>query len=181
MARLADSFGAGRLIRRTVGAVGLVLGLSATFVQAETLADAMANAYRNSGLLEQNRALLRAADEDVAAAAALLKPIINYSAAMRRTMGDQRSRLSDGTRVVTGLESSYFEARLEASLLLYDSGASELNVEAFPEAFNTYDSLGEAYMTAGRTADAIANYQRSLDLNPNNTNAAAMLSRLRQE
>lgn len=133
MARLADSFGAGRLIRRTVGAVGLVLGLSATFAQAETLADAMANAYRNSGLLEQNRALLRAADEDVAAAAALLKPIINYSAAMRRTMGDQRSRLSDGTRVVTGLESSYFEARLEASLLLYDSGASELDVEALKE------------------------------------------------
>jgi len=57
----------------------------------------------------------------------------------------------------------------------------ELNVEAFPEAFNTYDSLGEAYMLASRTDAAIANYERSLELNPNNTNAAAMLTRLREE
>jgi glyoxylase-like metal-dependent hydrolase (beta-lactamase superfamily II) len=54
----------------------------------------------------------------------------------------------------------------------------ELNVEAYPDAFNTYDSLGEAYMTAGRTAPAIANYERSLELNPDNTNASAMLARL---
>jgi glyoxylase-like metal-dependent hydrolase (beta-lactamase superfamily II) len=57
----------------------------------------------------------------------------------------------------------------------------ELNVEAYPDAFNTYDSLGEAYMTAGRTAPAIANYERSLELNPDNTNAAAMLARLTEE
>ena len=31
---------------------------------AETLSDALASAYRNSGLIEQNRAVLRAADED---------------------------------------------------------------------------------------------------------------------
>jgi len=38
--------------------------------RAETLADAMSSAYENSGLLEQNRALLRAADEEVATAVA---------------------------------------------------------------------------------------------------------------
>ena len=57
----------------------------------------------------------------------------------------------------------------------------ELNVEAFPEAFNTYDSLAEAYMLSGRTEPAIANYQRSLELNPDNTNAVAMLARLLEE
>jgi glyoxylase-like metal-dependent hydrolase (beta-lactamase superfamily II) len=57
----------------------------------------------------------------------------------------------------------------------------ELNVAVFPEAFNTYDSLGEAYMLAGRTGEAIANYERSLELNPDNTNATAMLTRLREE
>jgi glyoxylase-like metal-dependent hydrolase (beta-lactamase superfamily II) len=57
----------------------------------------------------------------------------------------------------------------------------ELNVEAYPEAFNTYDSLGEAFMLAGRTEDAIANYERSLELNPDNTNAVAMLARLRKK
>ena len=54
----------------------------------------------------------------------------------------------------------------------------ELNVKAYPDAFNTYDSLGEAYMTAGQNDLAIANYQRSLDLNPDNTNATTMLTRL---
>ena len=57
----------------------------------------------------------------------------------------------------------------------------ELNTESFPEGFNTYDSLAEAYMVAGRTEAAIANYERSLELNPNNTNAASMLIRLREE
>ena len=57
----------------------------------------------------------------------------------------------------------------------------ELNVAAYPEAFNTYDSLGEAYMTAGNNELAVANYQRSLELNPDNTNATAMLARLADE
>ena len=57
----------------------------------------------------------------------------------------------------------------------------ELNVEAFPEASNPYDSLGEAYMVAGRREKAIANYERSLELDPGNQNAAAMLERLRGE
>ncbi len=57
----------------------------------------------------------------------------------------------------------------------------ELNVEAFPAAFNTYDSLGEACLLAGRTEAAIANYERSLELNPDNANAGAVLARLREE
>jgi glyoxylase-like metal-dependent hydrolase (beta-lactamase superfamily II) len=57
----------------------------------------------------------------------------------------------------------------------------ELNVEAFPEGFNAYDSLGEAYMLAGRTEEAIANYERSLELNPGNTNAVTMLAQLRAD
>ena len=50
-----------------------------------------------------------------------------------------------------------------------------LNVEAFPEAFNPYDSLGEGYMVAGDTARAVANYRKSLELNPANENARQML------
>ena len=56
----------------------------------------------------------------------------------------------------------------------------ELNVEAYPEGFNTYDSLAESYMLADRTEDAITNYERSLEINPDNTNAVAMLARLRE-
>ena len=43
---------------------------------AETLADTMVAAYRHSALIEQNRAVLRAADEDVASAVAQLRPVV---------------------------------------------------------------------------------------------------------
>ena len=55
----------------------------------------------------------------------------------------------------------------------------QLNVEAYPDAANTYDSLGKAFMARGDTALAIANYERSLELDPDNANAVAMLERLR--
>jgi CubicO group peptidase (beta-lactamase class C family) len=54
----------------------------------------------------------------------------------------------------------------------------KLNVEAYPQAFNTYDSLGEAYMVAGNKELAIANYKKSLELNPKNDNGTEMLKRL---
>lgn len=56
----------------------------------------------------------------------------------------------------------------------------QLNVEIFLDAFNTYDSLGEAYMASGERERAIANYQKSLELNPGNENAREMLRRLRE-
>jgi uncharacterized membrane protein len=42
----------------------------------------------------------------------------------------------------------------------------QLNVEGYPKSGNVYDSLGEAYMDDGNKPLAIANYQKSLDLNP---------------
>jgi len=54
----------------------------------------------------------------------------------------------------------------------------QLNVEAYPKSANTYDSLAEGYMDDGENALAIANYQKSLQLNPKNRNAEAMLQKL---
>jgi CubicO group peptidase (beta-lactamase class C family) len=54
----------------------------------------------------------------------------------------------------------------------------KLNVEAYPQAFNTYDSLGEGYMISGNNDLAILNYKKSLELNPQNSGAATMLKRL---
>ena len=54
-------------LRRPVLAAVLA-GASALPVTAQTLADTMVDAYRHSALLDQNRAVLRAADEDTAAA-----------------------------------------------------------------------------------------------------------------
>jgi len=57
-------------------------------------------------------------------------------------------------------------------------GILQLNVEAYPQSSNVYDSLGEAYMDHGDKAPAIANYQKSLALNPKNSGAVEMLRRL---
>ncbi|MGD8331245.1 MAG: tetratricopeptide repeat protein [Acidobacteriota bacterium] len=55
----------------------------------------------------------------------------------------------------------------------------KLNVEAYPDSFNVYDSLGEAYMNAGEKELAIENYEKSLEINPANTNAVTMLEKIR--
>jgi tetratricopeptide (TPR) repeat protein len=54
----------------------------------------------------------------------------------------------------------------------------QLNVEAYPQSSNVYDSLGEAYMDDGNKPLAIANYQKSVELNPKNRNAVVYLQKL---
>ena len=54
----------------------------------------------------------------------------------------------------------------------------ELNVEMYPESWNVYDSLGEAYMLAGNSERAIELYRQSLELYPDNANGSEMLRRL---
>jgi CubicO group peptidase (beta-lactamase class C family) len=55
-----------------------------------------------------------------------------------------------------------------------------LNVEDYPQSFNTYDSLGEAYMIDGNKELAIKNYERSIELNAKNVNGIEMLKKLRE-
>jgi len=57
----------------------------------------------------------------------------------------------------------------------------QLNVEAYPQSSNVYDSLGEAYMDDGKKSEAIANYRRSLAINPKNRNAVGMLQKLNSQ
>ena len=54
----------------------------------------------------------------------------------------------------------------------------KLNVEAYSQGANTYDSLAEAYMINGDKALAVENYKKSLQLNPQNANAEAKLKQL---
>ena len=57
----------------------------------------------------------------------------------------------------------------------------ERNVQEYPNASNPYDSLGEAYMTAGKKDLAIKSYEKSVELNPNNKNGVDMLKKLKAE
>jgi len=54
----------------------------------------------------------------------------------------------------------------------------KFNVELFPGSYNVYDSLGEGYMKNGDTLNAIINYKKSLEINPENQNAKEMLKEL---
>lgn len=98
------------------GIVAATLSFSAS--AADTLADAMAGAYNHSGLLEQNRALLRAADERVGQASAALRPIIRYAA----TASTRYDSIQGQTDTV--------DLTVTASQLLHDWGASKAGIEA---------------------------------------------------
>jgi len=54
-----------------------------------------------------------------------------------------------------------------------------LNMEVYPNSFNVYDSYGEALLAHGDTTQSIINYEKSLELNPENGNAVEVLKRLK--
>lgn len=90
---------------------------------AQTLADTLVAAYENSNLLEQNRALLRAADEDVATAVSALRPVIDFIATADYTGRRQGFEVDDLTASLG----------LSADLLLYDFGRTRLGVDSAKE------------------------------------------------
>ncbi len=109
----------GRLRRAAVAlAAALCIALPAG---AETLADALADAYRNSNLLEQNRALLRAADEDAAQALAALRPLVSFIASATYVEPVRFGDKLNGT------------ISLQAEITLLDFGAGRLATEAARE------------------------------------------------
>jgi CubicO group peptidase (beta-lactamase class C family) len=56
----------------------------------------------------------------------------------------------------------------------------KLNTELHPASANTFDSLGEAYMESGDKPLAIQNYEKSLSLDPKNSNAVTQLKKIRE-
>lgn len=102
----------------------MVVAVSAALVAvpatAETLTDALIAAYRNSNLLDQNRAVLRAADEDVAQAVASLRPVVTFTGRAgwnRPAVGDELGA----------------SLTLSADLTLLDFGRNQLGLEIAKE------------------------------------------------
>lgn len=54
----------------------------------------------------------------------------------------------------------------------------KINVDFFPESANVYDSYGEALAAAGDKENAIINYKKSIELNPDNESGKQMLKKL---
>ncbi len=55
----------------------------------------------------------------------------------------------------------------------------KLIVAEFPSSSNSYDSLGEAYLANGDNEQSLANYAKSLELNPDNFNAEDQIERIK--
>lgn len=96
---------------------------------ADNLSDAMIGAYKNSGLLEQNRALLRASDEGVAAAVAALRPVISWTL----TAATRYNRTFNGAALISESEGNSLTSGVNLNWLLYDGGASRLSELAAQE------------------------------------------------
>ena len=111
-----------------VAAVSFALAPAA---RAETLADALVAAYRNSNLLEQNRATLRAADEDVATAVSNLRPVLRWVAGLDYT----KSAYNESVTRAAGREVDRLEASLglTASMVVLDFGRNRLGVDIAKE------------------------------------------------
>ncbi len=110
-------------VRRVLVTGAAVLGLlGAAPAFAETLADALISAYKNSNLLEQNRAVLRAADEDVATAVSALRPVLNFVAS---------ADYNDPVRI--GVDNLSASVALSASMTLFDSGRNRLGIDIAKE------------------------------------------------
>ena len=142
------------------GAGGGVIPPNATLVFVVTLVDVKGEAL--------SEVLLKAIDERGIDAA-----LAEYRTLKARGFGDLYTNEGDinrlGYRLLRG-------KRVPEAIEIL-----KLNVEAYPNSANVYDSLGEAYFVSGNTPLAIQNYEKSLSLDPTNTNAAMLLKKLKNQ
>jgi outer membrane protein len=115
-------------MRTFLRVLGFVAGFAVVpaLAQAETLADALASAYKSSNLLDQNQAVLRAADEDAAIAMANLRPVLNFV-----SRGSWRQFYQDilSGGVATS-ETTSSSVELTGQVVLWAGGRGKLSLEA---------------------------------------------------
>ncbi|MBT8152633.1 TolC family outer membrane protein [Epibacterium ulvae] len=129
-AKRSPNGGSRRAVRALAmaGTMLAVLGAPAQ-LKADNLSDALIGAYKSSGLLEQNRALLRVADEDVAAAVASLRPIVSWAL----TATHQYTR-APGTFTLQDGDTNAFDASINLTWVLWDGGQRQFTRRAAQEA-----------------------------------------------
>jgi CubicO group peptidase (beta-lactamase class C family) len=69
-----------------------------------------------------------------------------------------------------------FAGQTDAAIQIF-----QLEVQDYPKFWNAYDSLGEAYLKAGKKDLSIQNYQKSVELNPQNQGGVDALKKLRDQ
>ena len=110
--------------------------------RAETLTDVLIAAYKNSDLLDQNRAVLKAADEDVAIALSALRPTLAFVAQANYADQIRNGQVSDPNAGFSREDFLTTSFQLSADLTLYDSGRTRLGIDVAKESvLATRDAL----------------------------------------
>ena len=105
--------------------------------------------------------------------AVLEKDGINAALSYYKSIKDSPDyRLNEGEINMAGYQLMQSHKIKEAVALF------KLNIEAFPNSYNTYDSYAEALLISGDTTGSIENYKKSVELNIGNTNAILKLKDL---
>lgn len=120
-------------MRKIVRILGLVAGMAAAPVMAgaETLADALVAAYTNSHLLDQNQAVLRAADEDAAIAVASLRPVLNF--VTQAGWVKYNNSTASSSLPSANYETSSSSLSITASMVIWAGGRGQLSADAAQE------------------------------------------------
>jgi CubicO group peptidase (beta-lactamase class C family) len=96
--------------------------------------------------------------------------------AYKTILSEESNNLNVKENVLNGIGYHYkSEGKIKLAQQLF-----KINTLLYPESSNVYDSYAEVSMDLGETELAIANYQKSLDLNPKNTRAQDMIAKLRK-
>ncbi|HEX9652517.1 MAG TPA: serine hydrolase [bacterium] len=101
-----------------------------------------------------------------------LETAMSYHEDLRKANGSAKPVFEEGSINQLGYSCMRMKKMSEAIAVF------KLNVELYPDSWNVYDSLGEAYMENGQRELAIQFYTKSLELNPDNNNSREMLEKL---
>ena len=101
-----------------------------------------------------------------------VEPAVRQYRELKRTQADKHDFSED---LLNDLGYALLENRkLKEAIEIF-----KLNVEVFPQSANVYDSLAESYMVNGDKELAIKNYEKTLELSPQNPLAVERLKELR--
>ena len=152
--------------------------------------DDIANTRRIAAVVARGRVLERAEIDGILEKAAKLSSLKSISEAMLAAIA--RDGVAAAVRSYRELKTRQADVYDFSESELNDAGYAlmrqkkfaeaiavlELNAEMYPRSGNVYDSLGDAHAAAGHRELAIANYRKSLAIEPGNQNAIDQLKKL---
>ena len=106
---------------------------------------------------------------------------LNKNSGAAEAIRSFRADASTGVKLPLGFINKLGYEAISASKLGEAIALFAFNVQQYPDDWNVYDSLGEAYVDHGQMDLAVVAYRRSLALNPRNDGAAKALQKMMAE